>query len=490
MEIKFLEYLEKIKSGNYKPAIKICWLYPDETVQSSFTNELYEIKGSINITYQTGVRRTCNLTVKNNKGQFPIDYDHIWFGQKFQIWAGVYLNDGSPYYISQGIFCVLNPKDVYNPDTKTMTIQGKDKWCYLDGTLFGNLTGIYSQSFGTKINEAATQLLKANRYDSYMRITDDVNKQIDVKPCIFDTNFYSQTRKIIQYYMETGDIIYQNSEGQLYIFQYSKKNNAYKGKLIIEENEEYKLDSLTEVSFDSEDTYYTKTENVFNSPYTIKIENNKTLADYYKEVGTILTANVYYDNFGYMRIVPMSTITEDKNDEDKEIAWNFYDGDKNLLSLEIEHDFTSVYNDIVVLGKIVNGKQMSARLQNHDPSSPFNIDVIGLKTKPPYSDENYYSDSLCFDLAKYYARTEMDMQKKINVKCAAMYHLDVNTLFTITMPEKNMVYEKFLISSLSIPLSGGTMSITGTNLRDFTTWTEVSTYEEKEETENGADTTE
>ena len=85
----------------------------------------------------------------------------------------------------------------------------------------------------------------------------------------------------------------------------------------------------------------------------------------------------------------------------------------------------------------------------------------------------------------------MAMQKKVNIKSLVMYHLDVNKLISLNLPEKNFINEKFLISSISIPLAGGTMTITGTNLKDFSKWTSVDVYPkvekdiEEEEEESG-----
>ena len=52
-------------------------------------------------------------------------------------------------------------------------------------------------------------------------------------------------------------------------------------------------------------------------------------------MGTILAANVFYDNFGYMRFEPMSLTVDDLRDENKEIAWEFFENQKNFLGFDI-----------------------------------------------------------------------------------------------------------------------------------------------------------
>ena len=482
METRFLEYLDKIESGEYEPAVKICWLYPDETVQSSFTEAMYDISGTINVTYQSGARRSCSLVINNNKGQFPIDYNNIWIGQKFQVWAGVYLNDGTPYYISQGIFYVSNPTESYNPSTKTITIQGVDKWNFLNGSLFGYLTGVYKQSFGTDLKLSSISLLKSSKFSNYLEMAKRESDQIDPKPILFSPYFNTQKRLKQQYFGKNADPIFQNSEGKLYILRSKQGKNAINeySYIEIEEDEDggYKeLGESESLVYSDDDKLYAKEENVLFSPYTITLEAGKSLGDYFQEVATILGANVYYNNFGYLYYEPLDNTVEDISNSNKIIAWNYNENQKTFLGLSIDNDFTSFYNDIIVLGKVVNGHQAKARIQNQDDKSDLNIYRIGIKSKPPYKDEKYYTDSLCLDLAKNYARTEMVQNKKVTIQSLPLYHLDVNQLVTLTIKEKNIIEEKFLVNSFSLSLKGGTMSISCNNIKNFAEWTEVPIYD-------------
>ena len=83
---RFYEYLEKLRDPHYKTAIKVSWLYPDETVQKEFTNDLYNMSGNLTVNYQNGARRSCNITLSSDNGKFPVDYNNIWLGQKFQLY--------------------------------------------------------------------------------------------------------------------------------------------------------------------------------------------------------------------------------------------------------------------------------------------------------------------------------------------------------------------------------------------------------------------
>ena len=107
--MSYSKYLEKIKN-NHRFAIKVEWLNPDESVRLEFTNSLYDINIDLNVNYQKGSRRSCTLTLNNDKNKFPINFNNIWIGQKFKLWMGIYIDDETPYYFPQGVFYITNPK--------------------------------------------------------------------------------------------------------------------------------------------------------------------------------------------------------------------------------------------------------------------------------------------------------------------------------------------------------------------------------------------
>ena len=71
------------------------------------------------------------------------------------------------------------------------------------------------------------------------------------------------------------------------------------------------------------------------------------------------------------------------------------------------------------------------------------------------------------------------MEKSGTFNSVALPHLDVDQIVTLTIPEKKIYQEQYLITGLSIPLAAtGTMSITVTNIRNFKNWTQVPFEEE------------
>ena len=156
-------------------------------------------------------------------------------------------------------------------------------------------------------------------------------------------------------------------------------------------------------------------------------------------------------------------------DTNKEVLWHFTVEEKQLLGLNTTYNFDKVYNDIIVLGNITSGYQFKARVQNRNLMSDTCVQKIGLKTKEPLEDNQYYSDEQCKELAIYYAKIDTILQKSGDITSTPLYHLDVNKLVTVSTPNNNMSKELFLVTGYTLN-SSNTMSLTVTSvnvLKDF-----------------------
>lgn len=494
---KFYHYINAMQQRNTKQAIKVVWLNEDETPNVEFTNDLYNMSGSLTVNYQNGARRSCTITLSNDNGKFPVDCNNIWLGQKFQLWSGIYLDDGTPFYLSQGIFYIKNPKEVYDPKNRTLTLQGVDKWAYLDGSLFGYLRGTYVSQINQDIRDLTQGLINKSKYTNDFSITNNTSHRIDPKNAIFrGFEKDSSTADVQAYEKQTGNPVFYDSESKNY---FVITNTMTDGK----ENSEYKVceqipitnpDNASEIMYydykiklDDKNlpeildttptnyTYVTTKQSIFLNPYTVTTEAGKTLADIILEYATILFADVYYDELGYLCFEARDRSLQNQSISNKEIIWNFSVQEKEMLKLELTNSFDTVYNDIIVLGQIIGGKQMKARIQNQDPLSETNIERIGIKTKPPYESDQYYSNQLCLDLASYYAQLDMALDRSGTLKTIPIHHIDVNKLITVSTPNNNMSSEKFLVTGYTLPLNLiGEMSLNISNIRYFSNWTDVS----------------
>lgn len=417
--MSFDKYLKTIKE-DFRPAIKVEWLNSDESVNFEFTNTLYNIDVSLNVNYTNGSRRSCTLTLNNDRKAFPIDFDNIWIGQKFKLWMGIYLDGETPYYFPQGVFYITNPSDTYNPGTRTVTINGADKWAYLDGTLYGRLTGTYQTNIDVNLYSAIRELLRLSRFKDDFSGTDNKEEMVDPTSPLLSPAFKNKTSELVTINKETGEKV-------------------------------------------------TTTKYIWECPYTATVERGGTLADVLLEYATILCANIYYDVNGRLVLEPMIDTAEDITDTNKEILWHYTVDEKTFLGLTQKHDFEKIHNDFIVLGNIVNGYQFKGRVQNRNLLSDTCVQKIGLRTREPYEDNQYYSDEQCVELAKYYAKTDTILQKSGDISSVTLYHLDVNKLVTVSTPNNNMSKELFLITGFSLSASGEmTLNISSVNvLKDF-----------------------
>lgn len=411
--MSFEKYITTIKE-DHRPAVKIEWLNPDESVKFEFTNALYSIDTSVDVNYQSGSRRSCTVVLNNDGNKFPVDFNNIWLGQKFKLWMGIYIDETTPYFLPQGVFYVSNPSEVYNPSTRTVTLNGVDKWAYLDGTLFGTLSGTYQTNIDDNLFDALRKILRLSRYANDFSETDATEEMIDPVTPFLSPYFLTKTTTVA-----TGGT--------------------------------------------------TKLKPVLDCPYTATVERGKTFADIILEYATILCASVYYDVNGHLVLEPMIDTADDITDTNKEILWDYTVDEKTFLGLTQTYNFDKIYNDFIVLGNIANGYQFKGRVQNRNPMSNTCVQKIGLRTKEPIEDNQYVSDEQCVELAKYYAKTDTILQKSGSIESITLYHLDVNKLVTVSTPNNRMSKELFLITGFSLSPSG-TMSLNVTSvniLKDF-----------------------
>lgn len=517
--MSFFKYLELIKDS-YSQAVKVEWLNNDETVNFEFTDAIYDMSADVDVNYQDGSRRSCTIVLNNDNNLFPVNFNSIWIGQKFKLWMGIYINE-TPYYFPQGVFYVSNPDEVYEPNTRTITLHGVDKWAWLDGTLNGILSTTYQTSIGVNLRDATKAMLKQNGAPRHIIRTPsqtdmkqylDLDVDTDYDGTITYKNDFTLTMKVrYSGYIEfsyvtdfagnfnctftikkndiiitdgetaTGDIsgsIIENVEpGDKIICQLVCKASSLYCKVNLLNFIITPCEPIDPISpLISNDLYVLAKDNegkekkTMNCPYTATVERGKTYADVLLEYAKILRAKVYYDVNGRLVLEPMKKDVDDITDTDKEILWQFTVEEKNFLGLSQTFNFDKVYNDFIVLGNIANGYQFKGRVQNKNPMSNTSIQRIGLKTKEPYEDNQYTSDKQCIELATYYAKMNTILQKSGSISSTPLYHLDVDKLVTVSTPNNNMSKELFLISGYSLSSKSSTMSISVASvnmLKDF-----------------------
>jgi hypothetical protein len=392
--------MDTLKAKSFTPIARLEWLHPDGSVAFEIKNDLIT-DGSLNVNYQNGTRRTATISLDNWANTYDTHLNKIWHGQPLRLLQGLRLPSGADYLLSQGIFYINNPEQIFNPYERKAQLNLVDKWSYLDGSLFGKLDGIYQINVNDNLFTALKQLLLKDRGNGL--------SLDNVTPVL---------------------------------------NSYYEGK------------TVTIVNASGTST----TIPVLNAPYTARIEADQSFADVILEIATMLVASVGYDHTGRFRLEPTQT---DILDSTKPVLWNFKLTESEFLGSSTTALLTDVYNDIKVVGAMVNGLQASGRATNRNPVSDTCVQRIGLKTFP-ITNSKYYADQQCQEIADYELKKRTILQKSIAFRSSQMYHLQENQLITLLRPEISVMPIPYLINGFVLPIGAmGEMSINATSVNEL-----------------------
>jgi hypothetical protein len=150
-------YENTLKSSTYNLYLKLELLdHFEETLKEISKEVSTDTKGSISVTYQQGVRRTCSLTLRNLDNEFlPNESSLIWINQKFKIWLGVKSSENT-YWWSQGVFVIKS----LNVTPHEVQIEGVDKFGFFTEDLNQHcLQGTYQIPYNTNAYSAITGTL-------------------------------------------------------------------------------------------------------------------------------------------------------------------------------------------------------------------------------------------------------------------------------------------------------------------------------------------
>ena len=189
-------YIQAVK-GEFTKIARLDFLRADDSLAFSIDNnenngrsKAFIQDGTLTVNLQNGKRRVASVTLSNIDNEYEYNINKLWFNSRVRLMEGLILPNGKEYYLSQGVFYIVNPEEVFMPEKKTVTLNLEDKWSFLDGTIFGRLDGIYEVPINSNIFTAIESILRlhigdANSYivDGIMPvITDYYNNQTTVLP--------------------------------------------------------------------------------------------------------------------------------------------------------------------------------------------------------------------------------------------------------------------------------------------------------------------
>ena len=203
-----------------------------------------------------------------------------------------------------------------------------------------------------------------------------------------------------------------------------------------------------------------------SSPYTLTVEGGNTYADVILGLNAMINGLVGYDATGALRV---DASQEDLSDKTKPVAWTFSPERTSLLGMTYNVKNTEVYNDYIVVGEQLDEyTQPMARVQNFDPRSDTNINIIGRKTFREQAN-GYATDQMCVDLATFRLKRAAVLQKAVSISSSQILHLQENQIVEIIRTDKpGAPVERHLIQGFSRPLaSTDSMTISAISVNDF-----------------------
>ena len=189
-------YIQAVK-GEFTKIARLDFLRADDSLAFSIDNnekngrsKAFIQDGTLTVNLQNGKRRVASVTLSNIDNEYEYNINKLWFNSRVRLMEGLILPNGKEYYLSPGVFYIVNPEEVFMPEKKTVTLNLEDKWSFLDGTIFGRLDGIYEVPINSNIFTAIESILRlhigdANSYivDGIMPVfTDYYNSQTTVLP--------------------------------------------------------------------------------------------------------------------------------------------------------------------------------------------------------------------------------------------------------------------------------------------------------------------
>lgn len=311
-------YIDAVKYSTFRSLVKVELLDNYEHSISEITNEISaDSSGSINLSYQQGVRGTVNFSIfdvkddflAGNKGSYmPTENGGtFWVGKKMKVSLGLSTDtineqgkrEEEIFWFSKGVY-IINDISVNKDESGTLiTISGVDKFGFFTSdTGYNELQGTYVIPFETPICNSVRDLLTEDMGNGF---------PIDPKTPIFAPSIINEI-----------------------------------------------------------------------SPFDINKGPGSYLGDFLIEIANVLGCDIFYDYEGHLNFA-LGTIDSYYND--KSIVWIFKDGDPEYISSSIQYNLKDVVNIVKVVGDNINEQIFTSVARNDNPSSSTRVDLIGKKEK-------------------------------------------------------------------------------------------------------------
>lgn len=168
------------KGTSVIPVFRIFVLNDDESVHYEISQDVVNM--SLSISYQSGQRRTANITLANETGHWVFGVRNtLWHGMKFRLDCGAVI-DNVLYWQQQGVFLLQEPSFSIDSSNKAVSLTLCDKWGLWDGTVYGNTQFKTIIPVGVPMRQA---------FDVIVHEDDNTGKMWDIKPIHFNADYWN-----------------------------------------------------------------------------------------------------------------------------------------------------------------------------------------------------------------------------------------------------------------------------------------------------------
>lgn len=216
----------------------------------------------------------------------------------------------------------------------------------------------------------------------------------------------------------------------------------------------------------------------------ISINRDEFIGDLFKNVADSYSADIYYDTEGRFNV---STLTEGNRADGYNIMpseFDFEDSEATFINSSADYQYDCI-NAITVYTDIKNTEDendnpienISYTAYNNSPLSPLRVSAIRIRAEVQeikYVDVSPEKmEQLCKEYAQYLLFKKSMLALSVDFNAQIIPHLDVDRVITITDKIKGLENERFIIQSLSIPLSAGEMSIKAVKIQDLPVYMDI-----------------
>ena len=433
-----------------------------ESLEGNIISDSFSCDGT------SAIRRTYSIDLVITDSSFLVGKDRkIWFDKRIRPYVGYRsMRTQKIIWYQMGTYLFNSANFNYDATTKTVSIPCSDMMCILNGDRGGTLNenGFLIEA-GASVRESIIKVLELAGIKRY--IIGDMNREIPYDLEFNDSiTYYDILQKILELY--PGYEMYFDIDGIFVVKSIATEkgdvailNDSIINRILISEETSFDFNSIKNVteiygrSIDIDSDRYTDTCTYQDGIYSISLERCDIIENSEK-VG-ILIPETNSEN-SYIKI----------NDFEPALIVN-EDGDPvspNLFHANEDYVFRyrKASNTFLYLGQYY----VHARYELHDSSSPFSVEEIGeiVQVFSGGEYDNYYSDELALEEAKYQTFLSTNQSDTIKLKVISIPFLEANQRIDYT-PINATHPQAYLVQRFSGGLTEGTMDLTLMRVYDY-----------------------